>query len=82
MSLSQIFSATIQNVDNLQGTMTNTDLLQAQYDLVNEGVLFVNTSQAITKVNRAAEILFNTTSEVSIGLQLAEFLGTGNNHFL
>lgn len=82
MSLSQIFSATIQNVDNLQGMMTNADLLQGQYDLVNEGVVFVNTAQAITKVNRAAEVLFNTTSEVTIGLQVSEFLGTANNHFL
>ena len=82
MSLSQIFSATIQNVDNLQGIMTNTDLLQAQYNLVNEAVLFINTSQALSKINRSAEILFNTTSEVAVGLQLAEFLGTANNHFL
>lgn len=82
MSLSQIFSSTIQNVDNLQGMMTNADLLQAQYDLVNEGVVFVNTAQAITKINRAAEILFNTTSEKTIGLQVSEFLGTSNNHFL
>jgi hypothetical protein len=44
MSLSQIFSATIQNVDNLQGIMTNSDLLQSQYNLVNECVIFVNTS--------------------------------------
>ena len=31
------------NVDNLQGLMTNSDLLQAQYDLVNEACIFVNT---------------------------------------
>ena len=62
--------------------MTNSDLLQAQYNLVNESVIFVNTSQFLTKINRSAEILFNTTSEVAIGLQLAEFLGTANNHFL
>lgn len=62
--------------------MTNSDLLQAQYNLVNESVIFVNTSQFLTKINRSAEILFNTTSEVAIGLQLAEFLGTTNNHFL
>lgn len=27
-------------------------------------------------------MLFNTTSEVAVGLQLAEFFGTANNHFL
>ena len=43
LSLSQIFGSTIYNVDNLQGQMTNSDLLQAQFDLANEGVLFMNT---------------------------------------
>ena len=62
--------------------MTNTDLLQSQYNLVNEGVIFLNTSQCLTKLNKSAELLFNTTSEVAVGLQLAEFLGTANNHFL
>ena len=62
--------------------MTNTDLLQSQYNLVNEGVIFLNTSQCLTKLNKSAEMLFNTTSEVAVGLQLAEFLGTANNHFL
>ena len=43
MSLSNIFSSTIFNVDNLQGIMTNSDLLQAQYDLVNDACIFMNT---------------------------------------
>ena len=82
MSLSNIFSSTIFNVDNLQGLMTNSDLLQAQYDLVNEGCIFLNTQQMLTKVNKSAEIMFNTTSSNAIGLQIAEFLGTKNNHFI
>mmetsp|Transcript_1228 Transcript_1228/g.2241 ORF Transcript_1228/g.2241 Transcript_1228/m.2241 type:complete len:100 (-) Transcript_1228:438-737(-) len=43
MGLSNIFSTTIFNVDNLQGHMTNSDLLQAQFDLANEGCIFMNT---------------------------------------
>ena len=62
--------------------MITIDLLQAQYDLVNEGVLFINPLQMVTKMNKTAEILFNTTSEVSVGLQISEFFGVKNNHFL
>jgi len=36
----------------------------------------------VTKVNRTAEIMFNTTSTVAVGTQVAEFLGIHNNHFL
>lgn len=43
MALSNIFSSTIFNVDNLQGTMTSVDLLQSQFDLVSDGVVFINT---------------------------------------
>ena len=82
MSLSNIFSSTIFNVDNLQGIMTNSDLLQAQFDLGNDACVFVNTQQMVTKINKSAEVLFNTTSSVSIGLQVSEFLGVKNNHFM
>ena len=36
----------------------------------------------VTKVNKTAEIMFNTTSSVAVGTQIAEFLGIQNNHFL
>lgn len=67
MSLSNMFSSTIFNVDNLQGIMTNSDLLQAQFDLVNDGCIFINTQQMVTKINKTAEVIFNTTSEVAVG---------------
>lgn len=82
MSLSNIFSTTIFNVDNLQGVMTNSDLLQSQYNLMNEGCVFMNTQQMITKINKSAEVLFNTTASVAIGQQISEFLGIKNNHFM
>lgn len=67
MSLSNIFSATMFNVDNLQGLLINHDLLAMQYDLVSDAVIFINTSQAVTKINKSAEIMFNVQSEVAIG---------------
>ena len=36
----------------------------------------------VTKINKSAEVFFNTTSTVSIGLQVSEFLGVKNNHFM
>jgi hypothetical protein len=36
----------------------------------------------VTKVNKSAEIMFNSTSSVAVGTQIAEFLGIQNNHFL
>jgi hypothetical protein len=32
----------IFNVENLEGLMMNSDLLQAQFDLSNEACLFIN----------------------------------------
>jgi hypothetical protein len=42
----------------------------------------MNTQQMVTKVNKSAEILFNQTSAVAVGLQISELLGVKNNHFL
>jgi len=42
----------------------------------------MNCQQIITKINKTSEILFNTTSIISVGLQISEFLGIKNNHFL
>lgn len=62
ISLSNIYSACMFNMDNLQGLMMNQDLLQAQFSLSNEAVVFINTQQLVTKLNKAAELLFNSTS--------------------
>ena len=82
LSLSNIFSACIFNMDNLQGLMVTNDMLSTQFTLSNEAVVFVNTQQMITKVNKTAELLFNRPAETSVGLQLAEFFGTNNNQYL
>lgn len=52
----------IFNVDVLQGMLINQDLMEAQFNLINDGVIMVNTTQSVTKINKSAEILLNSTS--------------------
>ena len=54
-------------VDNLQGTLATNDLLENSFNLVNDGCIFVNAHLNITKVNKSAEMLLNTTSQLLIG---------------
>jgi len=42
----------------------------------------MSTQQLITKINKSAEVLFNTSSSIAVGKQIAELLGIKNNHFL
>lgn len=49
-------------LESLQGQMANSDLMENAFDLVNDAVIFMNTNQEITKVNKSAEIIFNMTS--------------------
>jgi sensor histidine kinase regulating citrate/malate metabolism len=68
MGLSNMFSSTIFNVDSFSGIMNCSDLLNAQFDLVNEAVIFINTQQELTKINKSAEIMFNSSSSNAVGL--------------
>ena len=76
MGLSNIFSVTMFNLDTLHGVMTTADLLGSQFELVNEGCIFFDTHQAVTKLNQSARIMFNVDAEKAVGLQVAELLGT------
>lgn len=51
----------------MQGTLANNDLLQSSFDLVNDGVVFLNTAQEVTKLNKSAEILLNISSSGTVG---------------
>jgi sensor histidine kinase regulating citrate/malate metabolism len=42
--------------------MINSDILESQFNLVNDGVLILNSTSAVTKMNKSAEIMFNTIS--------------------
>ena len=71
---SKFASATLFNVDILQGLMINQDILESQFNLVNDGVIILNTTSTVTKVNKSAEIMFNITSQNSIGKQITELI--------
>ena len=39
--------------------MTQSDLLSASFDLINDACVFVDTLQCVTKVNQSARLLLN-----------------------
>ena len=80
--VSSLISSVLFNVENLQGVLADNDLLGAQFNLVNEGVVMLNAELSITKMNKSAEILLNTTSAVTVGKRITEILGANNNHLM
>ena len=62
--------------------LANNDVLEAQFNLVNDGVLIMNAEQAVTKLNKTAEIIFNTASANAVGKKITDILGAKNNHFM
>lgn len=62
--------------------MTNSDLLNAQFNLGSDACIFLNTQQMVTKINKSAALMFNTSAEKGVGLQISEFLTSANCHFL
>lgn len=80
--MSTLVSSVLFNVENLKGVLADNDMLSAQFNCVNEGVLLLDAELAIAKMNKSAEILLNTSSAVSIGKRLSEVIGTANSHLL
>lgn len=80
--VSSLISSVLFNVENLQGVLADNDLLGAQFNLVNEGVVMLNAELTITKMNKSAEILLNTTSGVTVGKRVTEVFGANNNHLM
>eukprot|EP00347_Sterkiella_histriomuscorum_P004739 403359292 len=68
------------NVDLQQGTMLTQDILEAQFDLVNDGVVILNSMGLVTKVNKSTEIMFNQQSLNMVGKHISELLTPSNNH--
>ncbi len=60
--MSSLVSSILFNVENLQGLLGTNDVLEATFNLVNDGVVLLNAEQAITKMNKSAEILLNASS--------------------
>jgi len=42
----------------------------------------LNAELSVTKMNKSAEILLNTSSNVTIGKRITEVLGSHNNHLM
>ena len=80
--MSSMVSSILFNVENLQGLLGNNDALEASFNLVNDGVILLNAEQAITKMNKSAEILLNTSSQVAAGKNVTEALTSRNSHFM
>lgn len=61
--------------------LVNQDLMECQFNLINDAVIFVNTTSTVTKINKSAEILLNTSASTAVGKQVAELLGSDNSQF-
>ena len=79
---SNLVSSVIFNVENLQGVLADNDLLGAQFNCINEGVVLLNAELCVTKINKSAEILLNATSATTVGRRITEILGSTNNHLM
>lgn len=62
--------------------LANNDVLEAQFNLVNDGVVMINSEQAVTKLNKSAEIMLNAASSSAVGKSITDILGTKNSHFM
>ena len=80
--LSSLLSNVLFNFDALQGMLANNDVLEAQFNLVNDGVLLINAQQTVTKLNKSAEILFNTVGARAVGKSITDIFGPKNSHFM
>ena len=80
--MSSLVSSVLFNVENLQGVLADNDLLSAQFNCVNDGVVMLNAELSVTKMNKSAEVLLNTNSAVTVGKRITEVVGTHNNHLM
>lgn len=69
-----MLSHVLFTLESLQGALANSDLMENAFDLVNDAVVFLNTNQEVTKVNKSAEIIFNMTSQLSVGRSVTDLL--------
>jgi len=48
--------------------------MENAFDLVNDAVVFLNTNQEVTKVNKSAEIIFNMTAQAVVGRSVTDLM--------
>ena len=80
--MSSLVSSVLFNVENLQGVFADNDLLGAQFNCVNEGVVMLNAELAVTKLNKSAEVLLNSSAAVTVGKKITEIFTTDNAHLM
>lgn len=81
-SISQLMGGVMFNVEAFQGMMINQEILEAQFNLVNDAVIVLNTTSTVTKVNKSAEIMMSIPSDMLIGKHITEILTKDNHHLL
>ena len=80
-ALSSLLSGILFRSELLQGVLINLDILEAQFNLVNDAVIILNTTSTVSKVNKSAEIMMGgQTSDIMIGKHITEVLGPRNGH--
>ena len=60
--VSNLVSSILFNVSSLQGMFANNDILEASFELINDGVIMLGAEQDVTKLNKSAELMLNTSS--------------------
>lgn len=66
-NIAQFISLVLSKTQSLEGIFHNKDVLESSFNLVNDGVVILDSQQKITKINKSAEIMFNTSSKISVG---------------
>lgn len=82
MDLASILSSILYNSEVLSGTLASNDVLEMQFNLVNDAVLFLDSELSITKANKSAEIITNQKSALLVGKRISEAFGTQNAHLM
>ena len=54
LDICKVISSSIFNLDVLQGMMINQEVLEASFNLVNDGVVLLNSTATVTKINKSA----------------------------
>ena len=54
--------------------------MECSFNLTTDGIIVLNSTGTVTKLNKSAEILLNTQSQLAVGSNIVELLGSNNSH--
>ena len=54
--------------------------MEATFNLVNDGLIILNSTGIVTKINKSAEILMNSKEQLTVGKHASELLTPYNSH--